>query len=128
VEYVCHKLNSHNIEAQFLHGGKTQAQRERVMRDFKEGRFRILIATDVAARGLHVENISHIINYDQANTADTHTHRIGRTGRMGKEGKAITFMESDPLPPRRQGGGHRNYDTRAPAGRRREGGFGRRRY
>ena len=97
VEYVCHKLNEHNIEARYLHGGKCQSQRERVMRDFQEGRFRILIATDVAARGLHVEDVSHVINYDKADSADTHTHRIGRTGRMGKTGKAITFMETDPI-------------------------------
>jgi ATP-dependent RNA helicase DeaD len=119
VEYVCHKLNEHNIEARYLHGGKTQSQRERVMRDFQEGMFRILIATDVAARGLHVEDVSHVINYDRADSADTHTHRIGRTGRMGKAGKAITFMETDPIVKgnrqgnRGRGGyGHRSEDRR----------------
>jgi superfamily II DNA/RNA helicase len=120
VEYVCHKLNEHNIEAQYLHGGKSQSQRERVMRDFQEGMFRILIATDVAARGLHVEDVSHVINYDKADSADTHTHRIGRTGRMGKAGKAITFMETDPIVRGRGGGrggnrggyGHRAEDRR----------------
>ncbi len=106
VEHVCHRLNEQYIEAQYLHGGKSQGQRESVMRDFHEGKFRVLIATDVAARGLHVEDVTHVINYDCANTEDTHTHRIGRTGRMGKTGKAITFMETDPLV---RGKGGRNH-------------------
>jgi superfamily II DNA/RNA helicase len=105
VEFVCHKLNDHNIEARYLHGGKSQSQRERVVRDFQEGRFRILIATDVASRGLHIEDINHVINYDKADSDDTHTHRIGRTARMGSSGKATTFVETDPLPPKRRSGG-----------------------
>ncbi len=113
VEYVCHNLNRSNIEAQYLHGGKSQTQRERVVREFKEGRFRILIATDVAARGLHVDDVNHVINYDKADTEETHTHRIGRTGRMGSTGKATTFVELDPLPvkPFRRGGG---FGSRGP--------------
>ncbi|MFH1520096.1 MAG: DEAD/DEAH box helicase [Candidatus Micrarchaeota archaeon] len=103
VEAVCHKLNREGVEAKYLHGGKSQTQRERTLREFQEGRFRILIATDVAARGLHVEDISHVINYDQADSSEMHTHRIGRTGRMGKGGRAITFVETDPLPKRRGG-------------------------
>jgi len=81
VEYVCRKLRRANIEAQYLHGGKTQNQRESAVRGFKEGSFRILVATDVAARGLHIDDVSHVINYDQADCDDMHTHRIGRTGR-----------------------------------------------
>jgi ATP-dependent RNA helicase DeaD len=104
VEYVCRKLNQHNIEARFLHGGKSQNQREAVTRDFKEGRFRILIATDVAARGLHIEDVNHVINYDKADSAETHTHRIGRTGRMGNKGKATTFVELDPIEKKPRGG------------------------
>lgn len=104
VEGVCRKLNQHGIEAKYLHGGKSQTQRERTVREFQEGRFRILIATDVAARGLHVEDVSHIINYDEADSPEMHTHRIGRTGRMGKAGRAITFIETDPLPKRPRGG------------------------
>jgi superfamily II DNA/RNA helicase len=109
VEFVCHNLNRNNIEAQYLHGGKSQVQRERVVREFKEGRFRILIATDVAARGLHVDDVNHVINYDKADTEETHTHRIGRTGRMGSTGRATTFVELDPLPPKQfgRGGGRR---------------------
>jgi len=104
VEEICHKLNRHGIEAKYLHGGKSQTQRERTVREFQEGRFRILIATDVAARGLHVEDVSHVINYDEADCPDMHTHRIGRTGRMGKAGRAITFVETDPLPKKQRGG------------------------
>ncbi len=103
VEAICRKLNQHGIEAKYLHGGKSQTQRERTVREFQEGRFRILIATDVAARGLHVEDVSHVINYDQADSDEMHTHRIGRTGRMGKAGRAITFVETDPLPKMRRG-------------------------
>ncbi|MDD5340002.1 MAG: DEAD/DEAH box helicase [Candidatus ainarchaeum sp.] len=98
VEGVCKKLNADGIDAQFIHGGRSQNQRERAVRGFQEGSFRILVATDVAARGLHIDDISHVINYDQADSTDMHTHRIGRTGRMGKGGKAITFVETDPLP------------------------------
>jgi ATP-dependent RNA helicase DeaD len=104
VEFVCHKLNEHSIEARYLHGGKSQSQRERVVRDFQEGRFRILIATDVASRGLHIDDVNHVINYDKADSDDTHTHRIGRTGRMGSNGKATTFVETDPLPPKQHRG------------------------
>jgi len=98
VEFVWRKLNSQGIGACHIHGDRSQSQRERAVRDFQEGRYRILIATDVAARGLHIDDISHVINYDEADTPDTHTHRIGRTGRMGKPGKATTFRETDPLP------------------------------
>lgn len=124
-EFVCHRLMDNGMDARFLHGGKTQSQRERTLRDFREGRFRILVATDVAARGLHIEEVSHIISYDKAMSHDTHTHRIGRTGRMGKSGKAITFVETDPLPAfdyskGRRGGGRGGYGR--PSG----GGYGRR--
>ena len=99
VDHVFRKLTHQGIDARSIHGDKTQGQRERAVRDFQEGRTRILVATDVAARGLHIDDVSHVINYDEADTHDTHTHRIGRTGRMGKEGKAITFKETDPLTP-----------------------------
>ncbi|MFA6530269.1 MAG: DEAD/DEAH box helicase [Candidatus Micrarchaeia archaeon] len=97
-EFVCFKLNQYHINARDLHGGKKQNQRERIMRGFKEGEFNVLVATDVASRGLHIDNVAHIINYDKANDNETHTHRIGRTGRMGKEGKATTFVDVE-IPP-----------------------------
>ncbi len=109
-EFVCDKLNEDGIRARCLHGGRTQNQRERVLREFQEGKFGVLIATDVAARGIHVDEVSHIVNYDKAGSEEMHTHRIGRTGRMGKSGKAITFVELDPIEPRGYGGyrGSRN--------------------
>jgi len=118
-EYVCDKLNMDGIEAHYLHGGKSQNQRERTLRGFKEGTFRILVATDVAARGLHIEDISHVINYDQANSTDDYTHRVGRTGRMGKKGKAITFIETDAVPRTGgygRGGPRRDYGSRPQRG------------
>ncbi len=93
VDYLWRKLNDQGINAGSLHGDMNQSKRTRTMDSFKKGRFRVLVATDVAARGIHVENIGIIINYDEAIDAETHLHRIGRTGRMGKNGKAITFME-----------------------------------
>jgi ATP-dependent RNA helicase RhlE len=76
-----------------IHGNKRQGQRERVLRDFKESRLRILVATDVAARGIDVKDISHVINFDQPGTYDDYVHRIGRTGRAGNKGFAITFVD-----------------------------------
>jgi len=105
VEKVCKKLNQEGIAAKYLHGGRTQGQRERAVREFQEGAFRILVATDVAARGLHIDEVAHVINYDQADSDDMHTHRIGRTARMGAEGRATTFVETDPLPKKSRGGG-----------------------
>ncbi|MDO8554059.1 MAG: DEAD/DEAH box helicase [Candidatus Micrarchaeota archaeon] len=132
-EYVGDKLAFGKINAGYLHGGLRQNKREKIVRDFREGRFRILVATDVAARGLHVDEVSHIINYDEANDADTHTHRIGRTGRMGKAGKAITFVELDRVErgPRgfsRSGPGRGNFSRGGGRGgpSHRSGGGGRR--
>jgi len=94
-EFIGRRLYENNVRSNYLHGGMRQQKRERIMRDFSEGRFRILVATDVASRGLHVEDIAHVVNYDEAGDKDTHLHRIGRTGRMGKTGKATTFVETD---------------------------------
>ncbi len=93
VDFIWRKLNDQGIRAGALHGDMSQAKRTRTMEDFKRNRFKILVATDVAARGIHVEDIGIIVNYDEAMDADTHLHRIGRTGRMGKKGRAITFIE-----------------------------------
>ena len=76
-----------------LHGGLTQEQRDRVMKKFKTSAVKVLVATDVAARGLHIENLSHVINYDVPNSPEAYVHRIGRTGRAGREGAAITLAE-----------------------------------
>ncbi|MCX7779349.1 MAG: DEAD/DEAH box helicase [Negativicutes bacterium] len=76
-----------------LHGDLSQSQRERVMKKFREGALEILIATDVAARGLDIENITHVINFDIPQDPESYVHRIGRTGRAGKKGIAVTFIE-----------------------------------
>ena len=80
----------HNVAA--IHGDMTQRERERTLERFRAGDLHVLIATNVAARGLHIEDISHVVNYDLPEDADVFTHRIGRTGRAGKTGVAITFV------------------------------------
>ncbi len=94
VDYLYTRLRESGYKADGIHGDMTQARRERVMGAFKAGKTHILVASDVAARGIHVEDIELIVNYDEAQDADTHLHRVGRTGRMGKEGRAVTFIES----------------------------------
>lgn len=93
VQSVFRKLKERHVMAGELHGGMSQPARERVVTGFKRGNIRVMVATDVAARGLHIEDVSLVINYDIARDAETHIHRVGRTGRMGKAGKAITFVE-----------------------------------
>lgn len=78
-----------------LQGNMTQAQRDRAMTGFRGRRFDILVATDIAARGIDVENVSHVINFDMPATVNAYTHRIGRTGRSGREGRAYTFVTAD---------------------------------
>ena len=86
-------LYDKHFDIDALHGGKRQSQRTRIINDFKRGDFNILIATDVASRGLDVNNISHVINYDEPECYDDYIHRIGRTGRAGKKGTAVTFID-----------------------------------
>ena len=80
------------IASQAIHGDRSQGQRERALRDFRSGRTRILVATDVAARGIDVPNVSHVFNFDLPQQAEAYVHRIGRTARAGASGVAITFM------------------------------------
>jgi ATP-dependent RNA helicase DeaD len=86
-------LGGHGYEAAALHGGMTQEQRDRVLKRFKAHKLQLLVATDVAARGLDVEKLSHVINFDLPTSAEAYVHRIGRTGRAGREGNAITLLE-----------------------------------
>ncbi len=86
------RLRSERYDARPLHGGFTQSQRESVVRSFREGRLRFLVATDVAARGLDIQGITHVINYDVPLDALVYFHRIGRTARMEQEGTAITLV------------------------------------
>jgi len=92
VEDVIEQLNEVNYPCDKIHGGMYQEDRFAVMNDFKRGKFIYLVATDVAARGIDVENITHIINYDIPLEKESYVHRTGRTGRAGKTGKAITFL------------------------------------
>ncbi|MEX0910213.1 MAG: DEAD/DEAH box helicase [Candidatus Paceibacterota bacterium] len=92
VEKLSQELSRHNIKADSIHGNKNHTQRQRALREFKNGNTRVLVATDVAARGIHVDNVSHVINYDLPNTFEDYVHRIGRTGRGDKFGKALTFV------------------------------------
>ena len=85
------KLYTAGIKTEAIHGNKTQAARTRTLDGFKKNRFRVLVATDVAARGLDVDDITHVINYDLPVEAETYVHRIGRTARAGADGSAISF-------------------------------------
>lgn len=85
------RKNGHNADA--IHGDKRQSQRETVLRKFKTSEIKILCATDVAARGIDVKDITHVINFDQPATYEDYIHRIGRTGRAGKSGIALTFVD-----------------------------------
>ena len=93
VDSLVETLNAHGYRAEGLHGGMQQRQRDVVMNRFRAGKADLLIATDVAARGLDVAQLSHVFNYDLPTAPDAYVHRIGRTGRAGREGTAITLME-----------------------------------
>jgi len=93
VEKLGRDLVHSGFRAASIHGNKTQPQRQRALKDFKDDRVQILVATDVAARGLDIPNVSHVINYEVPSSYDDYVHRIGRTGRAGKKGSALTFVE-----------------------------------
>ena len=92
VDEVYNELANLKYTCEKIHGGMEQYERLRVMNDFKQGYFRYLVATDVAARGIDIDNISLVINYDIPQDRESYVHRIGRTGRISKEGRAITFV------------------------------------
>jgi ATP-dependent RNA helicase RhlE len=87
-----------DINALAIHGNKSQGARERALGGFRRGEVRVLVATDIAARGIDVEDISHVINYDIPNIPETYVHRIGRTARAGASGTAISFCQEDERP------------------------------
>jgi ATP-dependent RNA helicase RhlE len=93
VEKLSKLLASRGFKAESIHGNKTHSNRQRALKLFKDNHIQILVATDVAARGLDIADISHVINYDIPATYDDYVHRIGRTGRGDKKGKAVTFVE-----------------------------------
>lgn len=92
VEKLSKELSQKGVKAESIHGNKSHGQRQKALNAFKSGNARVLVATDVAARGIHVDNVSHVINYDLPNTFEDYVHRIGRTGRGEKKGQALTFV------------------------------------
>ena len=95
---LAHHLSSAGLSATSLQGNLSQSQRQVAMDSFRSGRVRVMVATDIAARGIDVTQISHVINYDVPDTAEAYTHRIGRTGRMTRLGTAFTLATQDDLP------------------------------
>jgi ATP-dependent RNA helicase RhlE len=91
-ERLSHILKARNHRVNRIHADRSQSQREAALRDFRDGRARVLVATDIAARGLDVDAVSHVINYDVPDAPEDYVHRVGRTGRAGNRGKAITIV------------------------------------
>ncbi len=97
VQRLSDSIDKMGISSRAIHGNKSQSQRNRALDDFKTGKARVLFATDVAARGLDIPEVSHVINFDIPNAYDDYVHRIGRTGRAGKGGTALTFVEQQGM-------------------------------
>jgi ATP-dependent RNA helicase RhlE len=94
---VVRDLEEAGIPAHGMHADKGQGQREQALADFKDGRVRVLVATDIAQRGLDISGITHVVNYDVPQQAEDYVHRIGRTGRAATTGDAITLMCADEI-------------------------------
>jgi len=92
---VAEFLNKNNITAEAIHGNKSQGARERAMKGFRDGSVRVLVATDIAARGIDVDEVSHVFNYDLPNVPESYVHRIGRTARAGREGWAVSLCDPE---------------------------------
>jgi ATP-dependent RNA helicase DeaD len=92
VDRLARALDNKGVRVKALHGDMSQGSRDGVMIAFKDGRERLLVATDIAARGLDISGVSHVINYDMPNSPEVYVHRIGRTGRVGRSGRAITLI------------------------------------
>jgi ATP-dependent RNA helicase RhlE len=95
---IARTLNKKNIGCEAIHGNKSQNARQTALNNFKSGKTRIIVATDIAARGIDVPDLGMVINYDMPDVAETYVHRIGRTGRAGKDGQAITFCAKEDRP------------------------------
>jgi ATP-dependent RNA helicase RhlE len=91
-ERLSHLLLARKHQVSRIHADRSQPQREAALRGFKNGNFRVLVATDIAARGIDVESVSHVINFDMPDAPEDYVHRIGRTGRAGNEGQAISLV------------------------------------
>src|SRR5258706_7579192 len=95
---LAHQLTRDGVHADAIHGNKSQNARERALEEFKAGKVRVLVATDIAARGLDIEALPHVVNYDLPHVAEDYVHRIGRTGRAGSEGEAVSFVSPEERP------------------------------
>jgi ATP-dependent RNA helicase RhlE len=91
-------LTKNGIKAEAIHGNKSQGARERALKGFKEKTIRVLVATDIASRGIDIDKLSHVINYELPEQAETYVHRIGRTGRAGSKGIALSFCSDEEKP------------------------------
>merc|ERR1719401_670072 len=96
---LCRELQYRQMSAAAIHGDKEQRQRDRTLADFKSGRCSILIATDVAQRGLDIKDVAFVVNYDVPKTQEDYIHRIGRTARAGAKGTAVTFFPAEAYTP-----------------------------
>ena len=94
---LAEQLNTDGITAAAIHGNKSQGARTRALADFKAGKVRVLVATDIAARGIDIDQLPHVVNYELPNVAEDYVHRIGRTGRAGNEGEAMSLVCVDEL-------------------------------
>jgi ATP-dependent RNA helicase RhlE len=92
---VVKDLNKAGVHAEAIHGNKSQNQRQRALNNFKEKKTRVLVATDIAARGIDIDELSHVINFELPNIPETYVHRIGRTGRAGLSGSALSFCDAE---------------------------------
>ena len=95
---LAQQLSRDGVQADAIHGNKSQNARERALGEFKEGKVRVLVATDIAARGLDIEALPHVVNYDLPHVAEDYVHRIGRTGRAGAEGEAVSLVSHEDRP------------------------------
>jgi ATP-dependent RNA helicase RhlE len=90
---IARKLQSHKISAEAIHGNKSQNQRQNALTNFKSGKTRVLVATDIAARGIDIDELKYVVNFELSDVSETYVHRIGRTGRAGAEGSSISFVD-----------------------------------
>lgn len=90
---IARKLQKHKISAEAIHGNKSQNQRQSALTNFKSGKSRVLVATDIAARGIDIDELKYVVNFELSDVSETYVHRIGRTGRAGAEGKSISFVD-----------------------------------
>lgn len=95
---VVKDLRANNIKADAIHGNKSQPARQNALINFKSGKLKVLVATDIAARGIDVDNLTHVVNYDLPNVPETYVHRIGRTGRAGAAGTSFSFCDGEEIP------------------------------